>query len=81
MRRAGHSTIRIWLAFTCIRSLSGWEFPKQVCMVSVIGMRVNMILLGVPVAVRRERLRYAQFTTTLRYTHALSEDHKRVAMH
>ena len=35
--------------------------------------------LGVPTAVRMERLGHAQFTTTLRYTHALSEDHRRVA--
>jgi integrase len=35
--------------------------------------------MGAPVAVRRERLGHAQFTTTLRYTHALSADHKQVA--
>jgi len=35
--------------------------------------------LNVPVAVRRERLGHAQFTTTLRYTHAMSADHRRVA--
>jgi len=35
--------------------------------------------MNVPIAVRRERLGHAQFTTTLGYTHAISEDHKRVA--
>jgi integrase len=35
--------------------------------------------LGVPVAVRMARLGHAQFTTTLKYTHAQSADHRRVA--
>lgn len=35
--------------------------------------------MGVPVAIRRERLGHAQFATTLRYTHAMSADHRRVA--
>jgi integrase len=35
--------------------------------------------MGAPVAVRTERLGHSRFTTTLRYTHALSQDHRHVA--
>jgi integrase len=35
--------------------------------------------IGVPVGVRMERLGHAQFSTTIRYTHAQSADHRRVA--
>lgn len=35
--------------------------------------------MNVPVAVRRELLGHAQVTTTLRYRHAQSADHRRVA--
>lgn len=35
--------------------------------------------MGAPIAVRMERLGHADFDTTLTYTHALSEDSRRVA--
>lgn len=35
--------------------------------------------IDAPIAVRRERLGHSSFTTTMRYTHAASEDHRRVA--